>query len=183
MDAIIQVDNAILDFLQSIHNSILNAFFGFYTTLGDSGLIWIVLSFLLLIFPKTRKAGLCSLFAMAFAYLFGEVFLKNLICRPRPFYQEGAVYESIIKLPSGYSFPSGHSASSFAAAASISLVIRKKHITIMLIIAASLMAFSRIYLYVHYPTDILAGALLGIILAFGTVIITQKIIEGKSKNN
>ena len=144
---------------QHLANDFLNALVPRISSLGDAGLIWIALSILLLLFPKTRKAGLASGIALLFMLITGNMILKPLVARLRPFTVNTAV-ELLIPPPTDFSFPSGHTYASFASASAIFRNNRK--IGIPALILASLIAFSRLYLYVHYPTDILAGAAIGI---------------------
>lgn len=136
-------------------------FFPAVTFLGNKGLIWIAAAVALLFFKQYRKWGVLLLAALLITTLVGEAALKNLIGRPRPctLFPE---MELLIPRPGSYSFPSGHSASSFAAAAV--LLKCRRAFGIPAILLAALIAFSRLFLFVHYPTDVLAGAALGAIL-------------------
>ena len=145
---------------QHLANDFLNALVPRISSLGDAGLIWIALSILLLHFPKTRKAGLASGIALLFMLITGNMILKPLVARLRPFTVNTAV-ELLIPPPTDFSFPSGHTYASFASASAIFRNNRK--IGIPALILASLIAFSRLYLYVHYPTDVLFGILFGIL--------------------
>ena len=148
--------------IQELRTSFLDSFFVFITSLGNSGFIWIVLGILLVIFKKTRKTGLVILFAMSLGFLLGNMALKNLIQRSRPCWEDPSI-SLLISNPHDFSFPSGHTLHSFAAAFSIFLSHKKAGIISLLL--ASLIAFSRLYLFVHYPTDILGGLVLGLLLA------------------
>ncbi len=145
---------------QYLANDFLNLLIPRVSSLGDAGLIWIVLSVLLLLFPKTRKAGLASGIALLFMLVTGNMILKPLVARLRPFAVNTAV-ELLIPPPTDFSFPSGHTYASFASASAI--FRNSRRIGIPALILASLIAFSRLYLYVHYPTDVLFGILLGIL--------------------
>ena len=145
---------------QYLANDFLNLLIPRVSSLGDAGLIWIVLSVLLLLFPKTRKAGLASGIALLFMLVTGNMILKPLVARLRPFAVNTAV-ELLIPPPTDFSFPSGHTYASFASASAI--FRNSRRIGIPSLILASLIAFSRLYLYVHYPTDVLFGILLGIL--------------------
>ena len=145
---------------QYLANDFLNLLLPRVSSLGDAGLIWIVLSVLLLLFPKTRKAGLASGIALLFMLVTGNMILKPLVARLRPFAVNTAV-ELLIPPPTDFSFPSGHTYASFASASAI--FRNSRRIGIPALILASLIAFSRLYLYVHYPTDVLFGILLGIL--------------------
>lgn len=125
----------------------------------------------LLFFPKYRKWGIAMLCALLLTTLLGEGLLKHLIARPRPFmhYPDLAL---LIPPPSTYSFPSGHSAASFAAA--VVLFRCRRSFGIPALILAALIAFSRLFLFVHYPTDVLAGILLGTAVGLLTCYLFRK---------
>lgn len=170
MEIINQIDFAILDFLQSIHCEWLNAVMRFFTFLGDKGLIWIGITIVLLVIPKTRKIGACVAAALVVETVLNEFVIKEIIQRQRPFVQNTAI-DTIINHPSGYSFPSSHSASSFAAATAIFLYDRRKGS--LAFVLAFFIAVSRIYFAVHFPTDIVVGALVGILVA----VLTNKLLR------
>lgn len=138
----------------------LDAFLAFYSGLNDHGLFWILPAIILLIPRSTRRAGFACLTALALAAILGNGFLKPLIARPRPFMALGLPL--VIPPPGGWSFPSGHAGSSFAAATVLFLRFRGRAGNAALALAA-LMAFTRVYFTVHYLSDVLAGALLGIL--------------------
>lgn len=165
---------------ENLHSSnFFNYLFKFITCLGNDGLIWIVIGVILLLFRKTRKTGVVMLCSLLVGFLINDFILKNIFNRARPFevYPEFKDFiQSIgLKLPSGKSFPSGHSFSSFNCAMVITLM-HKKHGKYSLILAG-LIAFSRIFVLVHYPTDVLAGMLLGILTALCSVLIYLKICK------
>lgn len=165
LDALMNLDGGFLLFLQeSVRNPVLDKIMIFITSLGDKGMIWILATVLLLIPKKTRKAGMVSAVALLGSLLFNNMLIKNIVQRPRP-YVTLEDLRIIIPRPSEYSFPSGHSSSSFAAAVSFYRLLPKK-LGIPAIVLAGLIAFSRLYVGVHYPTDVLAGALMGIALSY-----------------
>ncbi len=129
----------------------------------NHGFLWILLGAILLCIPRERKTGAAVLMVLLASYLVGNLLLKNIVMRPRPFVEFPKV-SLLLPAPSGYSFPSGHALSSFAAAAAV-FRYHKKWGTAALFIAAFI-AFSRLALFVHYPTDVLAGALLGVSLSW-----------------
>lgn len=140
------------------------------TRFGDEGIFWIIVAVVLICIPKTRKAGLSVALAMLAGWIVGNLFLKNAVARVRPYdVQEGVIL--LIDKLSSYSFPSGHTLVSFEAATALSLHYRKWGIAALVL--AVLVAFSRLYLFVHYPTDVLGGAVLGI--AFG--LVASKVID------
>jgi len=133
----------------------------FLTDLGTAGRVWIALGIILLSRPKWRHAGVTLLLSLLLAHLLGNILLKPLVARPRPF----VIYPQIVlKIPKlmEYSFPSGHSITGFAAAFGIpkKFPVLKK----CAVILACAIAFSRLYLFMHFPTDVLAGAILGILI-------------------
>lgn len=166
-------DATIITFVQTaLHNTFTDAVFPAITYLGEAGAFWLVLLSAMLFFRKTRRCGLLGLFAVALGFLIGEIAVKNLVCRPRPFAAYPNLYPLLISPPSGFSFPSGHTCSSFAAATVIFIHFKKPGAAAYVL--AALIAFSRIFLFVHYPTDVLAGAILGILSALAVWWITRK---------
>ena len=134
----------------------------FFTVMGEGGAIWIALSLIFLINKNTRRLGVTMAFALIFCLLVGNVTLKNLIARPRPCWRHPEV-PMLISVPGDYSFPSGHTMSSFAAAVTIFRTNRKWGIVALA--GAAFIAASRMYFYVHYPTDVLAGFIIGVALS------------------
>ncbi|MBE7064909.1 MAG: phosphatase PAP2 family protein [Ruminococcaceae bacterium] len=166
MDWLTEFEIGILDGIQNIRCGILDGLFTLITQLGDAGIIWIIIAVICLFFKKTRKTGICMGMALIMGLLFGNLLLKNAIARERPYTYEIASMtadkvKELISLPHDYSFPSGHTQASFAAATSV-FMYNKKYGTAAYVLAA-LIAFSRMYIYVHFPTDIIGGMLLGII--------------------
>ncbi len=128
------------------------------TFFGDAGWFWIALAVVLSVIPKTRKIGLTMCISLLLSGIFCNLGLKPLVARTRPYDVLGTI-QLIIDAPHDYSFPSGHTSISFAGA--VAIFAYNKKWGSMALIFASLIAFSRLYLYVHFPTDVLAGALLG----------------------
>lgn len=152
----------ILYAIQKLHNDFLNPVMTGVSALGNGGIFWIITAIVLLFFKKTRKCGILMMTSMAVCYLVGNVFLKNLLQRPRPCQLDPSV-ALLIPVPGEYSFPSGHTLHSFTAATIIFLHHRKAGIAALLL--SAVIAFSRMYLFVHFPTDILGGMILGIAVA------------------
>lgn len=155
----------------ALHSAFLDGLMVPFTSAFNGGIFWFVLCAVLLVFRKTRAVALCVLLAMAVAFLTGELGLKNIVCRSRPFVQDSSV-SLALRAPTSYSFPSGHTASSFAAATAI-FGFHKKWGAGALCLAA-LVGFSRLYLFVHFPSDVLAGAVLGILSSVFAVFIFRK---------
>ena len=145
----------------------MNGFWRLITSLGDDGLFWIGLGLVMLVFKKYRIAGGAGLLSMALNYLVTNMTLKNLVARPRPY----TVLEDLtilVEKPGEFSFPSGHSSCSFAFAFAIYLLLPKKY-GVPAMVLATLIALSRLYVGVHYPTDILGGFAVGIFCGLAVV--------------
>lgn len=165
-----------LDFLQTMHTPLITKIMKAASKLGDAGFIWILLTGVLLVIPKTRKVGILVSVALLLDVLTCNVILKPLIARTRP-YDVNTAVELLIRAPRDYSFPSGHTAASFAAAAALWFADKKK-LAIPALVLAVLIAFSRMYFYVHYPTDVLGGAILGMVCGWLSYkLLSQKIEE------
>lgn len=158
------IELSILDWIQTLHMPFLDKIMVFITRLGDAGIIWIVLSIVLLLIPKTRKSGAVMVAALVVDVLLCNIVLKNLVARTRPYDVNTGVHLLVAKLHD-YSFPSGHTAASFASVTALYLAGEKKLWKFALVLAC-LIAISRIYLYVHYPTDVLGGILFGVISGY-----------------
>ena len=166
-----QIDyQLLLEVQKFLGNRFLDAFFSSFTALGNHGLIWILLIIVLLAHKSTRKLGVLAGIALLLEFGLNDYVLKPLIARPRPYSTFEIV--PIIELPSGFSFPSGHSASSLAVATMIMLGKHPARHVVM--VFALMMAFSRIYLMVHYPSDVLAGIVVGISCAFVVYFLARK---------
>ena len=154
----------ILDWFQTWHNPALDQIMIFITRLGDAGIVWIGMAAALLLLPKTRTSGLIVALALIFDLILCNGILKNLFARIRPFNVNTAV-ELLIAKPIDFSFPSGHTAASFATISALFFAGEKKLWKAALVLGI-LIAISRMYLYVHYPTDILGGLLAGVLAGF-----------------
>lgn len=170
---------AILDFIaEHMHTRAFDQMLAFITHLGDAGAVWIVLSVVLLLIPRYRKIGTASALALLMMLLIGNLGLKPLIERMRPFQVREGI-SLLIGEPHGYSFPSGHTLTAFAAATAIYIGNRK--LGIPALILAGVIAFSRMYFYVHFPTDILGGMVLGIVCAVLSWKILEKVYRKKEE--
>lgn len=162
----------ILDWIQGLRAPWLDSFMMAVTTLGNAGVIWILLAAVLLIGKKTRPAGLAVAAALILDLILCNGILKPLFARVRPFDVNTAV-ELLVARPLDFSFPSGHTAAAFAAASALGFAGRRRYCLAALVLAA-LMAFSRLYLYVHYPTDVLGGILVGLLCGFLGALLSRK---------
>ena len=148
----------ILSMLQKIRTPLLDIFMSNITKLGNAGIVWILLTIVLLLIPKTRKSGLILASALIVDLILCNGILKPLIARIRPFDVNSAIQLIVAK-------PHGHTAASFTAVMALYLAGEKKLWKIALVLAV-LIAFSRLYLYVHYPTDVLGGIITGAIAGY-----------------
>ncbi len=145
------------------------------SVLGNHGVVWISLAIILLLFRNTRRAGGGMLLALLLGFLIGNVLIKNLVMRPRPF----VTYPNLTALldpGDQWSFPSAHTLTAFAAATALA-VFRPKS-SILAFILAALIAFSRLYACVHYPSDVIAGALLGVICGLVAGWLADRLADG-----
>lgn len=173
---IMSIDQNIIIWIQdSWRNDVLTPIFIFITKLGDNGAIWILISLGLLIPKKTRKIGLMSLLALALSVIIDNMLLKNIVARVRP-YEVVPRLHSLIGIQNDYSFPSGHTGSSFAAAVIMFCGLPKKY-GVLAIVLATLIGFSRLYVGVHYPTDVLCGAFIGAGIALLTYMLGNSLME------
>lgn len=150
--------------LQSLRSPMLDAFFVWYTQLGNAGLVWIVVSLLMLLFRRTRKTGVLALGALLLGFVCCNLVIKPLVGRTRPW----LLVEGLRTLVAEYdpnSFPSGHTCAAFAAAGIWWQGLPRRWGNTALVLAV-LMGLSRLYIGVHFPSDVLAGALLGSVCAW-----------------
>lgn len=165
LETLLNIDGGLLLLIQEhVRTPLLNDIMIFITTLGNGGMIWIAATLLLLIPKKTRKVGIISAVALLGSLIINNNIVKNLVQRPRP-YMTFKDIQILIPTPSEFSFPSGHTSSSFAAAAVFYRHLPKK-LGLPSVILAGLIGFSRLYVGVHYPTDVIAGVLMGILLSY-----------------
>ena len=170
----LNIEFAILDFIQKYMTSpIMDKVMVFITTLGNSGGLWIILSIILICSKRYRMTGIMMGVGLILSLVVGNIILKPAFARLRPFQVKEGV-ELLINAPRDFSFPSGHTLASAISAAI--LLFREKKLGLPALIVAILIAFSRLYLYVHFPTDVLGGAVFGVILGFISIKITENII-------
>lgn len=171
--------NIVLWIQENLRVGFLNPVMQGITHLGDGGIFWIILSVLLLLFKKTRKVGLCCALALIFDLLVVNIAIKPLVARIRPY----AILNEITILthqPGDHSFPSGHSAGSFACAWAFFRAYKKKW-GVPALVLASLVSLSRLYVGVHYPTDVIAGICIGIAMAELAMLICRAIAKAWKK--
>ncbi len=176
IDKLLDIDGNILLWIQdNIRNDTLTPIVKFITSLGNAGIIWIAITLILLIFKKTRKlGGICAL-SLISSLVINNFILKNLVARVRPYDQISAL-NLIIEKQKDWSFPSGHTGSSFACAWAIFRNAPKKY-GVPTLILAILIALSRLYVGVHFPSDVLAGVVTGILSSYVGQFVFEKISE------
>lgn len=161
---LLQIEGAILLWIQNnLRCAFLTPVMRVITTLGNSGIFWIVLTLLLLIFKRTRRLGVHCAASMLLTLLVVNLCIKPLAARTRP-YELIQGLEILVSRPHDYSFPSGHAANSLTCAWTIFRLAPKKYGVPALVLAV-LIALSRLYVGVHFPTDVLAGAAIGILMS------------------
>lgn len=146
------------------------------SALSAHGEIWILLAVVLICIPKTRRAGLTVGVALLMGYLIGNMGLKNIIGRVRPY--DVVDVPLLVERLHDFAFPSGHTLASFGAATALTLHYRRWGAAALVL--AAIIGFSRLYLFVHYPTDVAAGALLGVALAFLARWMVDTVYEKKN---
>lgn len=180
MDYLLQLDGNILLWIQEYLRSDLWSWFWItITKLGDSGFIWLTTAILMLFFKKTRKVGIVALCSIALCFLITNIGLKNLVARPRPYTQLPELM-ILTHLESSFSFPSGHTANSFAVALIYFRMLPKKY-GIAAVVLATLIGFSRLYIGVHYPTDVIGGFLVALFASSVVYFTYKNILVKKAK--
>lgn len=173
IDRIQKIDDKILDNITRLYNPPLNAVMKFFTRLGNLGIVWFLIIIPLFIFVKTRVAAINMVIGISITHIMGEILIKHIVCRERPCHKLEDD-EQIINRPKYYSFPSGHTAASFSIVA-IAMFRCSPAYWIPILVLASIISFSRIYLRVHYLSDVLVGMFLGFICGSASVSFTNYI--------
>lgn len=174
LELITSVDHAMLLFIQeNLRVPWLSPVVEFISSLGNVGFFWILMSLIFLCFRQTRKAGFAGLLSLLLCFLITNVGLKNIVARTRPYHRFADIIP-LIGHPGDFSFPSGHSSSAFAAACIFARYLPRK-VGVFYIVLAGCIALSRLYLGVHYPTDVLAGIFIGVFSSQMIYLIIEKI--------
>ena len=169
----------ILDGLQTLHTPMLDTFMTSVTKLGDAGIAWIILTIILLLIPKTRKAGAYMAVALITDLIICNIIIKPIVARPRP-YSINKTIRLLVAPLKDYSFPSGHTAASFASVSALYFAGRKR-LAVGALVVSILIAFSRMYLYVHYPTDVFGGLIIGLLCGWIADLVMKRIVERKAR--
>ena len=157
------VDFSILYFFQELHTPFLDKVVPLFTSFGNAGWGFVLFGAVLLSMKKTRKAGFAVLLSLLCGLIIGNGLMKNLVMRERPCWIDQTV-PLLIGVPLDYSFPSGHTLAAFETAVSV-FFYNRRYGSILMVFAAA-MGLSRLYLFVHFPTDVLSGMALGIFIAW-----------------
>ncbi len=172
-EVLTNLEISFLHILQDSATEVTDVIWTAITSFGEAGIFWIALSLVLMLIPKTRKAGFTMGLALLLGVIVGNGVLKNVIARPRPYDFDPALSHRLAwgEMSTDYSFPSGHTLASFEASVGLFLYHRKWGIAALIL--AFFVCVSRLFLLVHYPSDVLAGAILGTGFAF----LSAKIID------
>lgn len=160
---------------EHLTNPFLDTVMPYISSLARHGEFWILIALVLVCFKKTRKAGVAMGIAMACGYLIGNMGMKNLFARTRPY--DVVEVDLLVAKLHDFSFPSGHTLVSFEAATALWFYHRKWGVAALVL--AALIGLSRLYLFVHYPTDVLVGAVLGIGIGLAACVLTDRLWRGK----
>lgn len=176
LDWLFTLDGGVLLWIQEhLRGPVQDAVVSFYTTLGNAGLLFIALAVVVLFFRKTRRAGVTALLAMAVGFVCTNLILKNLVARPRPWLDVVGLVP-LIRESDPNSFPSGHTTAAFAFGFALWRTAPREWMKWAALAAAILMGFSRLYVGVHYPSDVLAGVLIGWVSAWIAYRLQKKVI-------
>ncbi len=179
-DWITKMDFNVLNWIQeNMRSDALDTILPAITFLGDKGWLFIVIALVLLVLPKTRLWGAKLGTSLLLGLVFGNMLLKNVVARIRPYDVMDHVTLLVDKL-SDYSFPSGHTMASFEFFTVVCFMPIKKRYKVLAGILAFTIAFSRLYLYVHYPTDVLGGMFFGTLFGVMGVRIVDMIYEERT---
>lgn len=176
-DYITKIDFIILNWIQEhLRCDILDYIMPVFTSLGNKGIFFILMVIVFVFVPKYRKWGVSLACSLSLGFLFGNLLIKNVVARVRPYDQVENITLLIDKL-SDYSFPSAHTMAAFEFFAVVCMMPVKKGYKIMAGIMAAAMAFSRLYLHVHFPSDVLGGMVLGTLFGVMGVRIVEMLWE------
>lgn len=162
--------------IQGMHNPVLDVIMKVVSDMGNAGICWMAVATLLLFFKKYRKTGIQSWITIVVVFIVGNLILKNAFMRARPC-QIDTTVALLVKIPSDASFPSGHTMNGFAT--SLSILFNDKKLGIPAVIFATIIAFSRLYNFVHFPTDVIGGFVIALIFAILVNFVMKKISQKK----
>lgn len=164
-----RIDDRVLERIIKIHRPTLDKIMILFSKAGTFGTVWWLICLPFLFNQKWRMTGINFILALSIAHLMGQIILKNIVKRTRPCHKLDDD-DLIVDRPRYYSFPSGHTAASFAMVG-VALLRCSFYTFLPILVLASIISFSRIYLRVHYLTDVLVGAVLGLCCGICSVAI------------
>ncbi len=173
MNALNAAELPVLDALSVLYCGFLDFISQFFSLIDEGGAIWIALAVVFLFFKKTRKTGVMLAVALTLGLLIANCALKPLVGRVRP-YDVNPAARLIVERYTDFSFPSGHAVSCVECATV--LLIRDRRFGIPFAVYALIVCFARLYLYVHYPTDVLFGVLLGVAVGIVSVLLIERLV-------
>ena len=177
LNSLFQMDGQLLVAIQGLHMAWLDPIVSLYTKLGDAGILWIALSLLMLAWKPTRRAGALALCAMILGLVVTNLTIKPLVERARPWLDWPIV--PLVTEKDLNSFPSGHTCAAFAAGMSWMRALPGRWGRVAAVVLAACMGLSRLYVGVHYPTDVLVGAVIGALCAWAAWSAYQVYIKKK----
>ncbi len=172
------IEADILHWFESLHGSVLDPIMMAITQSATSGVIWFIIAVLISLRTRNVNDAAKIVFAVVLADILVDVVLKDIVCRPRPF--KVIDLDVIGKHPSSYSFPSGHTGTAFAGAVAVFLINRK--VGTALVVYAFFVGISRMYLCVHWPTDVLGGAVIGTLSAIAVMLYVNRLSSGRDSD-
>lgn len=179
LEAIAVWDAEVLLWIQAnIRAPLGNVLIPLWSSLGNGGMLWIALALVLLLFRKTRRAGVLALGGMALNFLVVNVTIKHLVARPRPWLVVEGL-EFLLFEPDPNSFPSGHTSAAFAFAAAVCCETGRVWVRVLALGAAVCMGLSRLYVGVHFPSDVLCGAVIGGLCGLAVVWLYRRWVQEK----
>lgn len=182
-DAITNMDVQILNWIQeNLRCSALDKILPFVTFLGSKGWLFIVMAVLFIGISRYRKWGVSLAVSLSLGLIFGNMVLKNVVARVRPYDFVGNIELLVAKL-SDYSFPSGHTLAAVEFCTVVCMMPVRRIYKVLAVLLAVAMAFSRLYLYVHFPSDVLASVLLGSLFGVMGVRIVEMVTADNQPGN
>lgn len=186
------LDHSVAQFAHGLHEGALGGFLdwfmSFVTFFADAGWAFIALGLILMCFKKTRRLGMATLGGVIIGAIFTNLTIKNWVARPRPYADTAsdfyAWWQTVgAHTESDLSFPSGHSTAACAAMTGLFFALgRKKHWRGWLFVVPLVIGFSRIYLMVHYTTDVLAGLCVGFLSGYLASKLVRVFVRWTRKN-
>lgn len=169
-------ESALVWIAEHLRNPVLTPILSFYTQLGDHGLLFIALAVLMLLFRATRKAGASAGVGMLCGLMVTNLTIKPLVMRPRPWITIPG-FTALVAEHDPNSFPSGHSCCAFAFAVALAVALPQKWARVLALAAAAVMALSRLYVGVHFPSDVIVGAVIGALCGLAGALVVNAAVR------